>query len=103
MNSETTRSKIVELLEHSYNGMTPSDISLRVSTDDNEVSESEVIEHIEHIRKSMRTEDRQLTGQPPKCQECDFEDFDRIVNIPSQCPKCRSDWILQPRFKIVES
>jgi predicted Zn-ribbon and HTH transcriptional regulator len=96
----TRREKVRELLSYSVTGMSPEDIAKRLSTREYEMSQSEVIEHIDHIRKSLRNERNELTGQPPKCRECDFENFRKIINIPSQCPECRSDSILQPRFKI---
>lgn len=101
-NSDTTRQELVELLSYSVTGLTPDSISAKMSTRDNTISDREIIEHLKHIRKTLDNEDKYLTGQPPKCQECEFEDFDQIINIPSKCPKCRSRRILQPKFKIVD-
>lgn len=100
-NSKTTRQEIIELLSYSHTGLTPDSIALKMSSKEETVSESEIIEHLEHIRKSLDSENRFLTGQPPKCQECKFEDFNSVINIPSKCPKCRSRRILEPKFKIV--
>jgi hypothetical protein len=100
---DTRREEIKELLLHSVTGMSPDSIAKRLSTREYTVSESEVLEHIEHIRKSLRNEGGILRGQPPKCRECEFENFRNMINIPSQCPECRSTSILQPRFKIEQS
>lgn len=102
-NSKTTRQEIIELLSYSHTGLTPDTIASKMSTKENIISESEIIEHVKHIRKSLDNEERVLRGQPPKCQECDFEDFNTVINIPSKCPKCRSRRILEPKFKIVDT
>lgn len=60
-----------------------------------------VLTHIRHIRKSLSNGGEvQLLGAPPRCRECEFEQFDTIANIPSSCPECRSEWIEEPRFTI---
>ena len=103
MEETTKREDIRDILLHSVSGVSPDHIAKRISTREDTVSDREVIEHIEHIRKSLNNESKLLTGQPPKCQECGFEDFRKVINIPSKCPKCRSRRLLQPRFKIEDS
>ena len=99
---KTDRQKVRELLEHSINGQTPEVISDRLSSRENRISKSEVVNHIDHIRKSLRNEDKNLMVNPPSCVECGYDDFDDLLNVPSKCPanNCYSRRISEPRYII---
>lgn len=99
---KTDRQRVRELLEHSINGQTPEVISERLSSKDHIISESEVVNHIEHIRKSLRNEEKDMMVCPPECLECGYNSFDDLLNVPSKCPSnnCYSRRIAQPRYLI---
>lgn len=59
----------------------------------------DVLEHITHIKKSLNPAER-LYGAPPECRDCGFNEFDDILNIPSRCPECKSEWVEEPQFTI---
>ncbi|RLF80089.1 transcriptional regulator, partial [Thermococci archaeon] len=40
-----------------------------------------------------------LLIQPAQCKKCGFI-FKPEIRIPGRCPKCKSEWIEEPRFKI---
>ncbi len=66
----------------------------------------EVYEHLRHIAKTIRRQSNnklELVMEPPKCMKCGyvFKDLDR-PRKPSKCPRCRSTWISQPRFTVIE-
>lgn len=61
---------------------------------------ADVLEHIEHISRSLETVEEELLVSPPVCKDCGFDGFDKLLNIPSQCPDCRSGNIEEPLFKI---
>lgn len=98
---QTTRQAIQEFLEKSINGASPERIVQyfdRVYEED--ISESEVLNHIDHLRQSQEHKSWQLFVRPPECLECRFDEFHDVVNIPSRCPNCRSERIQEPAFDI---
>lgn len=96
----TVRQDITELLELSINGLSPEQISHQVSDGDRKLSDSDVIKHIKHIRKSLRESEKQLFVLRPECNDCEFSEFKTTLGVPSKCPNCRSEWISPPKFKI---
>lgn len=92
---QTTRQRVAEVLKYAVNGLTPTDIVQKIDTE--ELTQGDVLEHIEHIKQ---TED--VLAIPPECNDCNFNQFHDLTNIPSQCPNCRSDWIEEPLFTIDE-
>ena len=66
------------------------------------IREKDVAEHLEHLRRSLGQDARQLTVEPAECLACGFifkkrERFD----TPGKCPVCRSEAISEPRFSLV--
>ena len=77
--------------------LTALEISERVG-----VREREVIDHLEHLRRSLARGGERLVIEPALCQECEFgfrkrERFSR----PGRCPRCGSERIRAPRFSTV--
>lgn len=102
VDEQTTRQKIRGFLEKSINGASPSrieDYFDRVY--DEELTTGEILSHIDHLRQSQEHADWQMFARPPECKDCHFDEFHELVNIPSRCPKCRSEWIQEPAFDIV--
>jgi predicted Zn-ribbon and HTH transcriptional regulator len=103
--TKTERQKIIDLLIYSIDGLTPTDISVKMSDGENNITSTQVINHLNHIQKSLREDDeKELYAMPPKCLNCGYSNFDSIINIPSQCPKsnCYSERIYEPKFIIKE-
>lgn len=60
----------------------------------------EVIDDLEHVRCSLRPPER-MRVEPAECEACGFVFRDRArIGTPSRCPKCRSEWIAPPRYRI---
>ena len=59
--------------------------------------EKEVVEHLEHLRRSHLA----LIVTPAACRECGFvfRKRDRLSR-PSRCPMCRSEQIEEPVFEV---
>lgn len=94
---DTRRQRIRALLEKSFNGKSPSELSDQLYYKyDEEVGVDEVLEHIEHLKSSGED----ILVRPPMCKECRFDNFDNLLNVPSQCPECRSEWLSEPVFTI---
>ena len=105
MEFESLRERIIKLLRESREALSVDDIlhyfGLRPSCRD------EVYNHLSHIAKTVRQKSRgseNLIMMPPKCKVCGyiFKDLDKPKK-PSKCPKCRSERIEKPRFKIVKT
>jgi predicted Zn-ribbon and HTH transcriptional regulator len=65
------------------------------------ISEKEVYEHLEHIRKTLSKRDRQLVIVPAECAKCGFVFSKRErVRKPGKCPVCKAESIREPLFSI---
>ena len=64
-------------------------------------SPRDVEDELEHLRKSLRSEGAVLEIDPATCRKCGFRFKRDRVDKPSKCPKCRSTWIAEPRFRVV--
>jgi predicted Zn-ribbon and HTH transcriptional regulator len=63
------------------------------------IKEGEVLDHLEHIAKSVHP--KRLTVEPASCKHCGFSFKKRTrLNTPGRCPVCKSESISPPRFKI---
>jgi predicted Zn-ribbon and HTH transcriptional regulator len=92
--TETARRQIRTLLEEGSH--TAKEISSAIHR-----PEKEVESHLEHLRKSLRREGRQLDRIPAECRDCGFifRKRDRL-KAPSRCPVCKGEAISDPSFRI---
>jgi transcriptional regulator len=64
------------------------------------ISEREVYDHLEHVRRSMHRGGR-LVIAPAECRKCGFVFSKRErLRKPGKCPVCRSESIQEPLFSI---
>lgn len=85
----TKRKEIIELLQSGQ-------WSARSLSQAVHLSEKEVCEHLEHIRKSLHSA---FKIRPARCLACNFTFTKReAVRAPSRCPLCRSEHIEDPLF-----
>ena len=91
---ETIRREILSLLK--ANELSAKAISAEVG-----ISEKEVYEHLDHIRKSIGKGERGFIIKPAVCRKCGFlfRKRDRLKK-PGRCPVCRSETIDEPLFSI---
>ncbi len=90
---ETTRQRLLALLRESP--AQPSDLATALA-----VTTPAVLEHVEHVARSLESTDEQLLVAPPTCQECGFDSFDDLINSPSRCPACAHESITEPTFTV---
>ena len=98
---ETTREKMTRILRESPQPLTAEDIIAVLGSED--LTPKDVYEHLKHIAKTVKSRgDEVLVMVPPRCRSCGFtfKDLDRPKK-PSKCPKCKSERISPPAFKIV--
>jgi hypothetical protein len=88
----TLRKKIAEVLEKQ--NLDLHEISKLLG-----IKEREVLDHLQHIAKSVHP--KRLTADPAFCKQCGFSFKKRTrLNTPGRCPVCKSESISPPRFKI---
>ncbi|MHC1629148.1 MAG: transcriptional regulator [Candidatus Nezhaarchaeales archaeon] len=99
----TIREKIVELLRKADEPLTADDIILLLDLED--TRPKDIYEHLKHIAKTVRAQSNNremLVMIPPSCKSCGYT----FTNLnkpkkPSKCPKCKSERISPPAFKII--
>ncbi|HMK49711.1 MAG TPA: ArsR family transcriptional regulator [Thermodesulfovibrionales bacterium] len=91
---ETLRQEISSLLKD--NELSAKEISAEVG-----VSEREVYEHLEHLRKTLNKSEYHFLMRHPVCRKCGFVFRKRErLRKPGRCPVCRSEVIEEPLFLI---
>ncbi len=91
---KTDRQNIIELIESMP--MTAKEISQSAG-----IPEKEVYTHLEHIKRSIKSEGRKLIMEPARCLDCDytFAKRDRLTP-PGRCPICKGTHIQDPAYSI---
>ena len=91
---QTVRQQIVDLL--SLEEMTQRDLSQALG-----IPEKEVVSHLEHIERSIRSLGKKLVEAPYRCLSCGFV-FDKRNRFtkPGRCPSCRNSHIAMARYHI---
>lgn len=91
---QTIRQKIIHLLE--TDTLTVRDLSQAVS-----IPEKEAMDHLGHIARSVRSQNKKLVETPYKCLSCGFV-FDKRTRFtkPGRCPSCKNSHIRTARYHI---
>lgn len=58
-----------------------------------------ILEDLRAIQRTLKREGKVLLIKPAECRKCGFV-FKPEIKIPTRCPRCKSEWIEEPRFKI---
>ena len=66
------------------------------------LSEREVLDHLQHLQKSLKIHNRRLLVTPAACIDCQFV-FQKRARLtrPGKCPVCRSTHLCEPLFSLV--
>ena len=93
--TETARDRLLAALREGF--ATAKELSFKTH-----LSEKQVLDHLEHVARSLEHRGLELEREAPKCLKCgrSFEDRQRFTT-PSRCPDCRSERIVGPRFRVV--
>ena len=92
----TRRERIISLLEE--RDYSVSEIALALGLR-GRGSKRIILEELKAIQKILKREGKVLLIKPAECRKCGFT-FRPEINVPSRCPRCKSEWIEEPRFKI---
>ena len=91
----TNRQQIISLLKN--HEMNAREISKALG-----IREKTVYEHLEHIRHSIKPQNKKLMIHPFHCLICDYIFKDRKrLSRPGRCPQCKQGHIEAATFKIV--
>ena len=65
------------------------------------ISEKDVLHHLEHLQKTLKTQNKNLLITPASCLDCDFVFQKRgRLTRPGKCPVCRSTHLSEPLFSL---
>jgi predicted Zn-ribbon and HTH transcriptional regulator len=93
--SQTVRQRIADLLRAEE--LSAHELSQRAG-----IQEREVTEHLRHLELTLRQTAERLRTSAPHCIQCGFGFESREKHgRPSRCPRCKSERISRPRFRIV--
>jgi len=91
---ETLRRRIVSILKEAP-------LSGKELSGNLRISEKDVYEHLEHIRKTMNKGPYRLAVVPARCEKCGFVFGKRgRLKKPGKCPMCRSESLQEPLFSV---
>lgn len=66
------------------------------------IKEREVLDHLPHIQRSVKSFHKKIVFTPASCLSCGFVFEDRSrFSRPGRCPRCKATRIDPPMFKIV--
>ena len=60
----------------------------------------EIVEDLQHIRKSLRHSAETITVEPALCLSCGFRCSSEKLNKPSRCPDCKASRLRDPLVEI---
>ncbi|MGD9124610.1 MAG: hypothetical protein PVG60_05925, partial [Desulfarculaceae bacterium] len=64
-----------------------------------QLTPKETTHHLEHVRRSLK---ERLVMKPAQCQECGYTFKKRSrLDAPGRCPRCRSQRIEGPWFRVI--
>jgi transcriptional regulator len=90
---ETTRQQLADALR--AEPTTPSSLASQF-----DLTTNAVLGHLEHVSRSVDGAEERFLVAPPRCRDCGFDGFDDLLNLPSRCPKCKSEAVDEPTYTI---
>ncbi|MDN5358380.1 MAG: transcriptional regulator [Candidatus Diapherotrites archaeon] len=90
------RQRIIELLSETEVPLSPEDIARILKIDAKTVRQD-----LPHIQFSIQRKGMRLVIIPQRCKKCGFV-FKPSAREASKCPRCHSQWLEPPRFRIVK-
>ncbi len=91
------RQRIIEVLLEAEYPLSVDEIAYRAGMDSKDVAS-----HLDRIAEAMRGKGYIMEIEPARCKKCGYE-FEPSLRIPSKCPRCHSQWLSPPRFRLVKA
>jgi len=93
--NKTIRQQIITLLKENDQGTR--DLSRIIGK-----REKEIMDHLPHVKRSIKAQEGTFKTTPARCLRCDYEFKKRKrLSSPSRCPSCKSSHIQDPAFRII--
>ena len=92
----TRRQRIIELLIDTETPLSPEDIARILKIDARTVRED-----LKHIQYAIQRKGMRLAIVPQRCKKCGFV-FSPSAREASKCPRCHSQWLDPPRYRIMK-
>jgi hypothetical protein len=90
--AKTIRQSIIEML--GQEALSALELSVKLG-----IKGKEITYHLEHIRSSIKP--KKFLIEPSYCKNCGFKFAKRDrLTPPSRCPRCKGEYIEDPRFSI---
>ncbi|NPA77212.1 MAG: transcriptional regulator [Candidatus Diapherotrites archaeon] len=91
---KTATQKIIDLLKDADSYYSPDEIARLLGID-----RHMVIKALDHINFAIRRKGMRLEILPQRCKKCGYV-FEPSTHVASKCPRCHSQWLEPPRFRI---
>ena len=91
------RQKIIELLLDTDRPLSVEEISRILHIDVENIKGD-----LSRIAEAMHRKGYKFEIVPGRCRKCGYE-FEASLHIPSKCPRCHSQWLEPPRFRLVKA
>lgn len=91
----TRRERAWELLQQREEGWSPRELAEALGT-----TEGVVMEDLRHLQRSAKRSDRALHMLPTKCRGCGWVGRAEEARRPTKCPRCKSQELHPPRFRV---
>ena len=90
------RQKIIELLIDTDRPLSVEEMSMMLHID-----ASVIASDLPRIAEAMERKGYRFEIEPARCKKCGYV-FEPSLHIPSKCPRCHSQWLEPPRFRLVK-
>jgi transcriptional regulator len=64
------------------------------------LTRQEVEEHLKHVLKTARAEDKDIRVEPARCRSCGYTFGKDKMTMPSKCPECKGTRLYEPLVQI---
>ncbi len=90
------RQKIIELLIDTDRPLSVEEMSAILHID------AETIKgDLPRIAEAMERKGYKMEIVPARCKKCGYK-FEPSLHIPTKCPRCHSQWLEPPRFRLIK-
>jgi predicted Zn-ribbon and HTH transcriptional regulator len=90
----TVRQRMIDLLAEEARDIRELSQLLRIR-------EKEVIDHLDHIARTVAAQKRTLEVTPPVCSACGYRFRSRKkLKPPSRCPECKNERVEAPLYRV---
>jgi predicted Zn-ribbon and HTH transcriptional regulator len=76
-------------------------VTARELSERTRLSEKDVLQHLEHVARSLAARGQALETEPARCLACGFVFEGRArLSKPGRCPKCKATRVSRPKYTV---